>query len=36
MSKEPDVNTCREVGETGVGIMSLLIIGLCIAILIWA
>jgi hypothetical protein len=31
-----DVNTCRKVGETGVGFLAWLIYGLCIAILLWA
>lgn len=36
MAKDRDINTCREVGEAGVGILGMLILGLCIAILIWA
>lgn len=36
MKRGDDVNTCRKVGDTGVGILTLLIIGLCIAILVWA
>lgn len=36
MSKEEDINTCRDVGEAGVGILTLLILALCIAILLWA
>jgi hypothetical protein len=36
MSRDDDVNTCRDVGETGVAILTLLILGLCVAILVWA
>lgn len=31
-----EINTCRKVGDIGVNILMLLIIGLCIAILVWA
>jgi hypothetical protein len=36
MTKKDDVNTCLKVGNAGLDVLMLLIIGLCIAIAVWA
>jgi hypothetical protein len=36
VAKKDDVNTCLKVGSAGLDVLMLLIIGLCIAIAIWA